>query len=108
MAYDPIIADILRGALAGLAVQEKKMFGGLAFMWRGHMVCGALGDGAMLRVGAPHYADALAIEGVQPMMFTGRAMTGFVVVDAGGIDDDTLRRALLDMALNFVNSLPPK
>lgn len=108
MAYDPIIADILRGALAGLAVQEKKMFGGLAFTWRGHMLCGTLREGAMFRVGAPHYADALAIEGVQPIMFTGREMTGFVTVDAGSVDDESLRRKILDMALNFVNCLPPK
>jgi hypothetical protein len=108
MAFDTAIADILRDALAGLPVQEKKMFGGLAFMLRGHMLCGALGDGAMFRVGAPSYAAALALEGVDEMQFTGRPMTGFVQAGAGAVDDETLRGQLLDMALGFVNSLPPK
>ncbi len=108
MAYDPTIADILRDALAGLPVQEKRMFGGLVFLLRGHMVCGALVDSAMFRVGAPNYARALAIEGVREMDFTGRAMTGFVLIDGGAADDDALRRPLLDMALGFVQSLPPK
>lgn len=51
---------------------------------------------------------ALAMDGVREMDFTGRAMTGFVLIEAGALDDDTLRRPLLDMALGFVQSLPPK
>ncbi len=34
MAYDPGLAQTLRDALAGLPIEEKKMFGGLAFLFR--------------------------------------------------------------------------
>jgi hypothetical protein len=40
MAYDPGLAQTLRDALADLPITEKKMFGGLAFLLHGHMVCG--------------------------------------------------------------------
>ncbi|MGB0569002.1 MAG: TfoX/Sxy family protein [Paracoccaceae bacterium] len=34
-----------------IGISEKKMFGGLACMYAGHMVCGVHKDGAMFRVG---------------------------------------------------------
>ena len=37
---------------------SRKMFGGLAFMWRGHMLAGVIGDDIMVRVGPDAY-DAL-------------------------------------------------
>ena len=50
MAYDPGLAQILRDALADLPITEKMMFGGLAFLLHGHMVCGVHKGGAMVRV----------------------------------------------------------
>ncbi len=41
MAYDEGLAQRLREQLADQrGLQEKKMFGGLAFMYRGHMLAG--------------------------------------------------------------------
>ena len=52
MAYDEGLAERLRDALADTAgVAEKKMFGGLAFMVRGNMCCGVVGEELMVRVG---------------------------------------------------------
>jgi hypothetical protein len=56
MAYDPGLAQILRDALGGWPVTEKKMFGGLAFLLNGHMVCGVHSGGAMVRVGKAGHA----------------------------------------------------
>ena len=39
----------------------------------------------MARVGSSGYADALAEPHTRPMEFTGRAMTGMVVVDPAGV-----------------------
>lgn len=52
-AYDETLADRIREVLANPDLGELKMFGGLAFMVRGHMVCGVLHDDLMLRLG-PH------------------------------------------------------
>ena len=45
MAYDEALAERIREVLADSAdVTERKMFGGLAFLVRGHMVCGVTHD----------------------------------------------------------------
>ena len=60
MAFDPDLADRVRGALAGVeGVTEKKMFSGLTFMLGGKMCCGVVGDRLMVRVGPAAYGDAL-------------------------------------------------
>ena len=108
MAYDPGLAQILRDALTGMDIVEKKMMGGLCFMWQGHMLCGVHKGGAMFRVGAPNHGAALAIPGVSLMAFTGRPMAGFVDCTDTACADDSRRGQLLDMARRFVETLPPK
>jgi TfoX/Sxy family transcriptional regulator of competence genes len=108
MAYDPGLAQTLRDALADLPITEKKMFGGLAFLLSGHMVCGVHKGGAMVRVGKDHYSAARALPGVTPMMFTGKPMVAMVDVTDTAVEDDATRSRLLDMALATVRALPPK
>jgi TfoX/Sxy family transcriptional regulator of competence genes len=108
MAYDPGLAQTLRDALADHPITEKKMFGGLAFLLHGHMVCGVHKGGAMVRVGKDRYDSALALTGVTPMMFTGKPMVAMVDVADASVEDDAIRGTLLDMALATVRALPPK
>ncbi len=108
MAYLEVIADTMRadiGVEPGIA--EKKMFGGLAFMLHGNMVCGVTKDGAMYRVGKASEEEALNV-GAGPMTFTGRKMGGMVELDADGFEDDALRAKLTQMSLANAASLPPK
>lgn len=75
MAIDQGIYEVLKddiGALEGLS--EKKMFGGIAFMLRGNMLCGVHKDGAMYRVSKDNEEAALALPGARKMTFTGRPM----------------------------------
>ncbi|MEP3892350.1 MAG: hypothetical protein ABJN69_17955 [Hellea sp.] len=116
MAYDEGLAQIFRDDLIerGTDIAEVKMFGGLLFKHRGHMLCGvhkikATGDdGAMFRVGPENYEAALAIDGIEKLTFTKTPMKGLVESDAEIFDDDEKRRAVLDMALEFTSSLKPK
>ena len=119
MAYDEGCAQIFRDDLAGIdGVTEKKMFGGLCFLFNGHMLCGVhqmkdqskteIGDGAMFRVGPDNYAQALAIEGVRELSFTGRPMKGLVECDAALLEDDDRRTQLVSLSKGFARSLPPK
>ncbi|WP_369959963.1 TfoX/Sxy family protein [Pseudomonas benzenivorans] len=95
MAYDEGLAERLREALQGQAdITERKMFGGMAFMVRGHMCVGILGDVLMARVGPGAYEQALALPHVRPMDFTGRPMRGYVFVDPPGIAEDADLAAL--------------
>ena len=88
MSYDAGLAEILRGDLVGRpGITEKRMFGGLAFLVDGNMLCGVHPKGAMFRVGKANEAAALAVDGARPMDFTGRPMGGFVDVDADLVAD---------------------
>ena len=90
MAYDEGLAALLREDLAGLdGVAEKKMFGGLAFMKDGHMLCGVRKGGGMFRVGKPHHEAALAIAGVSPMAFTGAYLASLTNIFTGNFPAPT-------------------
>jgi hypothetical protein len=108
MAWDTGLAQLMREDLAGHPVAERKMFGGLAFLLNGHMVCGIHKGGAMFRVGKPNEAAALAVPGVTPMLFSGRPMSGMVGCSDEACADDARRGALMALALGFVRGLPPK
>jgi len=109
MAYDEGLAELMRedlGARPGLS--EKKMFGGLAFLIDGNMLCGVHKGGAMYRVGKDNQAEAEALAGVGPMEFTGRPMGGMVDANEDAMATDATRAALLRLSLAFVTALPPK
>ena len=108
MAEDPGKVELLREALGDIRTTEKRMFGGTCFMLRGHMLCGTVKAGAIFRVGKAQDAAALALPGVRPMNFTGKEMSGFVEVDEETLAEDTTVAALMRLALDFNNSMPPK
>lgn len=73
MPYDEGLATKVREILAEHHdVDERKMFGGIAFMVNGHMCCGVLNDDVVLRLGPERAAEALKSKHVRPMDFTGR------------------------------------
>ena len=84
------------------------MFGGLAFLRHGHMVCGVHKGGAMFRVGRDAYERALRLPGVSPMLMTGRPMASMVQCSDAACTDDATRGQLMAMALETVAALPPK
>lgn len=109
MAYDEGLAQMLRDDLAAMdGIEEKKMFGGIAFMLNGNMLCGVHKGGGMFRVGKDNEASALTIDGAVEMAFTGRKMGGMIDVGDAGMVDDTARAALMALALGFVGGLPAK
>ena len=108
MAYDENLASRIRDAVKPRSgITERKMFGGLAFMLDGHMVCGVVGDELMLRLGPEQAETALGRPHVRPMDFTGRPMAGMVFVAREGFSGPALGR-WLDKAAAFVGTLPPK
>ena len=109
MAFDEGVAQRVRELLASRQdVGEKRMFGGLAFMVRGNMCCGVVGEELMVRVGPDAYDGALGKPHARPMDFTGRPMKGFVFVDPRGYNDDESLTDWVGRGLAYVTSLPPK
>ncbi|MCB1493144.1 MAG: TfoX/Sxy family protein [Rhodobiaceae bacterium] len=108
MAIDEGLAEEMRAVLAARGdIDEKKMFGGLAWMERGNMLCGTRDDDYLFRVGKDGQAAALKLPGAKLMEMGGRTMAGFVWVDGGNATEYGLDR-WVDLAAAFVDTLPPK
>lgn len=110
MAYDEGIAEQLREALGEVeGTEERKMFGGLCFMIRGNMACGASGwSDTMFRVGKEAEAEALALPGTRIMEMGGRRMGGFIRAGDTAMGDDETRGRLIALCLAQAQRLPPK
>ena len=109
MAFSEELAERVRAQIQEAPdYVEKKMFGGLAFMIRGHMCAGIIGDELMVRVGKDMYDDVLDRPHVRPMDFTGRTMTGFVCVEPEGVAEDSGMADFVDLALQFNSTMPAK
>jgi TfoX/Sxy family transcriptional regulator of competence genes len=109
MAYDEGLAQRVRevlGEMPGLV--EKKMFGGVGFMLQGNMACGVHKEALIVRVGAEKDQEALAKAHTRPFDITGRAMKGWVMVDAGGYESDAGLREWVQLGVDFAMTLPPK
>ncbi len=109
MAYDEGLAARIRGVLGGRrGITERKMFGGLAFMVRGHMFVGVNEGTLMARVGPADYERALKAPGARVMDFTGKPLRGYVYVDSVALKSPTALARWVEQCAEFAASLPPK
>jgi TfoX/Sxy family transcriptional regulator of competence genes len=109
MAYSEELATRIRKALVRRqGVAEKKMFGGLTFMLRGHMCCGVVNEDLVLRLGPEQGEKALTKPHTRECDFTGRPMKGMVMVAPGAYKTDNALQEWVRQAADFVLSLPAK
>ena len=109
MAYDEKVAERLSKVFAGNKdVVEKKMFGGIAYMYKDHMCVGIIDDMLMVRVGPEKYESALSEKYVKPMDFTGRPMKGYIYVEPPGFKTEKNLIKWINLGIDFVKTLPPK
>ena len=108
MAIDEGLAERIREALGSARITERKMFGGLAFMWRGHMFIGIAKDALMIRVGPAAYAASLKRPHALEMDFTGRAMIPLGRVARIWRRADAALASWVQAGLSFVATLPAK
>jgi len=108
MAYDLELADRIRELVAAeRGVDEKRMFGGLAFLVNGNMSVSASGKGGLLVRVDPRDTPGLLGEHVHVAVMGGREMTGWLRVDADVLDDACLAE-WVDRGVAFARSLPAK
>jgi len=110
MAYDEELAARIRENLAGdPALEEKKLFGGLAFLIGGNMAIAASGQGGILVRADPEESDALvAATEAELMEMRGRAMKGWLRVPSDAVQDDAELQRWVDVGATFARALPPK
>jgi TfoX/Sxy family transcriptional regulator of competence genes len=109
MAFDETLAARIRDALARKrGVEEKKMFGGVGFLFRGNMLVGVWKNSLIVRLGPDNHDEALLEPHVLEFDITGRPMKGWVLVEPAGIENDAQLNGWIERALKFVKVLPRK
>jgi hypothetical protein len=109
LARDKGLEALLNESLAAVpGVTQKAMFGGLAWLVHGNLLCGARSDGLLVRLGQENEAWAVEIPGVVPMMMGERQMRGWVRAAPAVYVNDAVRQRLVEAALDFNRSLPKK
>jgi hypothetical protein len=109
MAYDEDLAARIRDLIGpDPELTEKKMFGGLAFLIRGHMAISASGQGGVLvHVDPERSAGLVTATGATAAVMQGREMPGWLRVSPEDLADDDLSR-WVEIGIGHARSLPPK
>lgn len=110
MAYDELLARRLRECLEREPdVTEKRMFGGCAFLANGNMAVSASGQGGlMVRVDPAQTEWLVRRSGAQRMQMRGRALDGWLRVDADAIKTTRALDTWVRRGLTYARTLPPK
>lgn len=69
-------------------IEEKRMFGGTCFLFKGKMCVGETKERLMVRVPHERMEELLSVPFVGPMDFTGKPMKEFIFVTAKGFDTE--------------------
>ena len=110
MAYDTDLADRVRELLGPLrGVDEKRMFGGLAFLISGNMAVAVSGQGGlMVRVPPDDTEKLLGLAHVSPMVMAGREVRGWIRVEAHGVKTTRQLTDWVTRGSGYARGLPRK
>lgn len=110
MSYDEELAARIRELVHGEgALSEKAMFGGVAFLIGGNMAISASGQGGLLVRTDPARTDELAaLPHVSVAVMRGRAMPGWLRVDADGVRTKPQLQRWVNEGVAYARSLPGK
>ena len=108
MASDPELVERLREWFAERGVtNERRMFGGHAFLDAGRMTACANSRGELMVRCDPDTTDQLAAEpGVVQTEMRGRPMKGWLDIEPAAVTDDVDLARWLSLALTYARSLP--
>jgi TfoX/Sxy family transcriptional regulator of competence genes len=110
VAYDEELADRIRELVRSESdLEEKKMFGGLAFLIGGNMAVAASGQGGVLVRVDPQESDALlATSNARLMEMRGRRMQGWLRVDPEEVRTKRQLAKWVELGTAYARSLPAK
>ena len=104
--------DLLERVRAAFAevpgVEEKRMFGSMGFLVRGHLCVGVRPDRIMFRIDPVAHDKAIQKNGCKTVVMRGREYRGYVQVDAQALKSQYSLERWIDRALSHNRSLPPK
>jgi TfoX/Sxy family transcriptional regulator of competence genes len=102
MAYNEKLAHRIREALFELPkIEEKKMFGGLAFMIKDKMCINVSGDNLMCRFDPDLEDNISKKKGYQKMIMKGREFKGYCYVEPKGFKTKKQFDFWINLCLDF-------
>ncbi|MCB0176067.1 MAG: TfoX/Sxy family protein [Anaerolineae bacterium] len=102
MAYNEILTNRVRAALAHIPqVEEKKMFGSLAFMVNGKMCINVGQDRIMSRIDPELHEQALQRHGTQTVVMGGREYKGYIYINEEAIKSEDDFDYWIGLALDY-------
>ena len=109
MAFDEELAVRIRALLGDRADEEKKVFGGLAFMIGGNMAVAASSNGGIIVRVDPAEGPALAATTPAELMeMRGKTMAGWLRVAHEHVADDEALAPWVERGAAYASSLPLK
>src|SRR3990172_6998820 len=109
MAFDEKLAQRVRkliGAIKGSS--ERQQFGGVAFLLRGNVACGIIGNELLVRVGPDRHDEVMKNTDAKPFSLTGRPSKGWILVRQSGVKSPASLKKWVEMGLAFAKTLPAK
>nr|WP_321226120.1 TfoX/Sxy family protein [uncultured Psychroserpens sp.] len=106
MAFNEQLANRIREQLRFFPddFTEKKMFGGVSFLYKGKMTVGVMKDDLMVRVVSDKIDVELDKDSVRPMDFTKRPIKEFVYVSQDGVKTETELLHYIELGLQHAKS----
>ena len=104
MAYDTRLADKIRELLLDkqvIKVEEKQLFGGLAFMVNDKMCINVSGDKLMCRFAAALQEVISEKPGFEPMIMKGKEMKGYCYVNHSGFKSKKELMYWINLCLDY-------
>jgi len=102
MAYNQKLANRIREALVHLPkVEEKKMFGGLAFMVNGKMCITVGEDRIMCRIDPAIHDETISKSGIRTVKMGGREYKGYIHINEEVIRTKKEFDYWIELALDF-------
>ena len=102
MAYNEQLADRIRERLSEFPnMEEKRMMGGLTFMYNGKMCVGIFKDELMCRIDPSLHEEMVEKNDCRTMDFTNRPMIGYILVNEDGMKTQKDFEFWINLALDF-------
>lgn len=109
MPFDERLAERVREVMDGTRnTAEMKMFGGMGILIRGNIAVGVFGDELIVRCGPDDYEKLLAKPNAREFDITGRAMSGWLLVDPAGLKTKKQLSTWIERGVSFASTLPAK
>ena len=106
MAYDKSLAMRIRSLIEPMQMEivEKKMFGGITFLYKGKMTLGVVKDELCARYIESDHPEILESDNVRPMDFTGKPMKDFVYVNQDALQSNEDLMKWLKLSIDHAES----